>query len=131
MSFSEFFNFSNIHCVLAVFISIFNAVLLVLVAKKFFQILQISGYKIKGYNVWLKDTKAKYISRVTMLSLLSLACVLVTNYVFAPYNQNLLFSYLALLIYVAFTIIFVVHANKTPQKNPLVQTRRMSKMGKM
>ena len=117
MTFSEFFNFSNIHFVLAIFVSILNAVLLVLVAKKFFQILQISGYKIKGYNVWLKDTKAKYISRVTMLSLLSLACVLVTNFVFAPYNQNLVFSYLALLFYIAFTIIFVVHAGKTPQKN--------------
>ena len=128
MTFSEFFNFSNIHFVLAIFVSILNAVLLVLVAKKFFQILQISGYKIKGYNVWLKDTKAKYISRVTMLSLLSLACVLVTNFVFAPYNQNLVFSYLALLFYVVFTIIFVVHAGKTPQKNPLVQTRRMSRL---
>lgn len=128
MNFFDFFNFSNIHFVLAIFVSILNAVLLVLVAKKFFQILQISGYKIKGYNVWLKDTKAKYISRVTMLALLSLACVLVTNFVFAPYNQNLVFSYLALLFYVAFTIIFVVHAGKTPQKNPLVQTRRMSRL---
>ena len=128
MTFLEFFNFANIHFILAIFVSILNAVMLVLVAKKFFQILQISGYKIKGYNVWLKDTKAKYISRVTMLSLLSLACVLVTNFVFAPYNQNLLFSYLALVFYLVFTIVFVVHANKTPQKNPLVQTRRMSRL---
>ncbi|MBR5226834.1 MAG: hypothetical protein IKV69_02030, partial [Clostridia bacterium] len=112
MSFLEFFNFANIHFILAIFVSILNAVVLVLVAKKFFQILQISGYKIKGYNVWLKDTKAKYISRVTMLSLLSLACVLVTNFVFAPYNQNLLFSYLALVFYLVFAIVFVVHANK-------------------
>lgn len=128
MSFLEFFNFANIHFILAIFVSILNAVVLVLVAKKFFQILQISGYKIKGYNVWLKDTKAKYISRVTMLSLLSLACVLVTNFVFAPYNQNLLFSYLALVFYLVFAIVFVVHANKPPQKNPLVQTRRMSRL---
>ena len=128
MTFLEFLDSNNIHLIFAILISVLNAVLLVLVAKKFFQILQLSGYKTKGYVVWLKDTKAKYISRVTMLALLSLACVLVTNFLFDVYNSEALYSYLGLIFYVYFTIVFVINANKAPQKTPLVQTRRMSRL---
>ncbi|MBR2433116.1 MAG: hypothetical protein IKB21_00740, partial [Clostridia bacterium] len=105
MTFLEFLDSNNIHLIFAILISVLNAVLLVLVAKKFFQILQLSGYKTKGYVVWLKDTKAKYISRVTMLALLSLACVLVTNFLFDVYNSEALYSYLGLIFYVYFTIV--------------------------
>ena len=128
MTFLEFLDSNNIHLIFAILISVLNAVLLVLVAKKFFQILQLSGYKTKGYVVWLKDTKAKYISRVTMLAFLSLACVLVTNFLFDVYNSEALYSYFGLIFYVYFTIVFVINANKAPQKTPLVQTRRMSRL---
>lgn len=124
----EFLDFSNIHCIIAIFISLANAVLLVFVARKFFQILQISGYKIRGYSLWLKDTKAKYISRITMLAFLSLCCVLVTNFLFDVYNSEAIYSYFGLIFYIYFTIVFVVNANKAPQKTPLVQTRRMSRL---
>lgn len=128
MTFEQFFNISSIHFILAVFVSILNAVILVMVAGKFFQILQISGYKFRGYKVWLKDTKAKYISRLTMLSLLSLACVLVVNFLFNPYSETNIFCFVGLVFYLVFSIIFIVRANAIPQKTPLVQTRRMSRL---
>ena len=131
MSFLEFLDISNIHSLIAIFISIINAVLLVLLSKKFFQILQISGYKISGYRVWLKDTKAKHISRIALLSFLSLACVWVTNSLFDVYNSGAdysFYSYFGFIFYIYFSIVFLVNVNKPPQKTPLVQTRRMSRL---
>ena len=128
MSFTEFFQITNIHFIFALCIAIVNAVLLVLIARKFLQILQLSGYKVRGYKIWLSDTKAKYISRLALLCFLSLACVLVTNALFDVYNQDMLFSYLGLIFYVYFSIVFVLNMDRSPQKTPLVQTRRMSRI---
>lgn len=124
----DFFDLGNIHFILAFFISIANAALLCLIAGKFLQILQLSGYKIKGYNVWLKDTKAKYISRLAMLSFLSLACVLVTNALFDVYHQDSIYSYLGLIFYIYFSIYFIIKMVNAPQKTPLAQTRRMARL---
>lgn len=128
MTLSEFLDLNNIHCILAIFFGIINSVLLVLIARKFFHIVQLSGYKISGYSVWLKDTKAKYISRIAMLSILSLFCSLVTNFLFDVYNSQMLYSYLGLIFYLCFSIIFIINSYRTPQKTPLVQTRRMSRL---
>lgn len=124
----EFFDLGNIHFILAFFISIANAALLCLIAGKFLQILQLSGYKIKGYNVWLKDTKARYISRIAMLAFLSLACVLVTNALFDVYHRDSIYSYLGLIFYVYFSIVFIINMVNAPQKTPLAQTRRMARL---
>ena len=124
----DFFDLGNIHFILAFFLSIANAALLCLIAGKFLQILQLSGYKIKGYNVWLKDTKARYISRIAMLSFLSLACVLVTNALFDVYHQDSIYSYLGLIFYIYFSIVFIIHMVNSPQKTPLAQTRRMARL---
>lgn len=124
----DFFDLRNIHLILAFFISIANAALLCLLAGKFLQILQISGYKIKGYRTWIKDTKASYISRLFMLSFLSFACVLVTNALFDVYHSNALYSYFGLIFYVYFSIIFIINMVNVPQKTPLVQTRRMARL---
>ena len=124
----DFFDLGNIHFILAFIISIANSALLCLVAGKFLQILQISGYKIKGYSVWLKDTRARYVSRLAMLSFLSFACVLVTNALFDVYHQNALYSYLGLIFYIWFSVVFIINMVNAPQKTPLVQTRRMARL---
>ena len=124
----SFFDLSNIHFILAFFISIANAALLCLISVKFLQILQLSGYKVRGYKVWLKDTKARYISRIAMLCFLSLACVLVTNALFDVYHKDSIYSYLGLIFYVYFSIVFIVNMVNVPQKTPLNQTRRMARL---
>ena len=128
LGFAEFINLGNVHFLLAIFISVINAVLLVLIAKKFLQILQISGYKVRGYRVWLADTKAKYVSRIALLCFLSLACVLVTNALFDVYNKGAEFAYLGLIFYIYFSVVFVINMIKLPQKTPLIHTRRMSRI---
>ena len=96
----DFFDWSNIHLPIAIVLSAVNAGLLCFVGSKLLHIIQLSGYKISGYRAWLKDTKVKYISRLAMLSFLSLACVLVTNALLDGFGE--FYSYVGLIFYFYF-----------------------------
>lgn len=126
----DFFSLTNPHMYIILILSLLNGVVLLFAAYKFFQIIQLSGYKIKGYFVWLKDTKAKYVSRIITLSLLSVACSLVTNALFnvKDYSQGLYFSYLGLIFYTYFSIIFCINLYSAPKKVPLKNTSRMTRL---
>ena len=124
-----FFSISNPNLFIAIALSVVNGVLLCFCGYKFLHILQLSGYKIQGYKVWLKDTHAKYIARIALLSCMSLAGMLVTVALFDSYtNQQNYFSYLGLVFYFSFTIVFIVNMYNAPQKTPLVQTHRMTRL---
>lgn len=123
----KFFNLANPNFYIAIAIAIVNGVLLCFVAGKPLQMLQLSGYKLSGYNSWLKDTKIKYNSRLTMLSFLSLISVLVTNALLDGFCDGYI-SYLGLIFYIYFSIIFIINITKMPQKTPLKQTRRMNRL---
>lgn len=107
-------------------VSLLNTAMLCFVSTKLFQIMQLSGYKTKGYNSWLKDTKIKYIGRLIMLSFLSLICVLVTNALLNGFGGY--FSYFGLIFYLYFCVVFIINMSKMPQKTPLKQTRRMNRL---
>ena len=123
----KFFNLANPNFYIAIAIAIVNGVLLCFVAGKPLQMLQLSGYKLSGYNAWLKDTKIKYYGRLTMLSFLSLISVLVTNALLDGFCDGYI-SYLGLIFYIYFAIIFIINISKMPQKTPLKQTRRMNRL---
>lgn len=118
----------NIQFYITMGLSIINAILMCFASYKFFQIIQLSGYKLKGYFLWLRDTKAKYVSRLLLLTLLSLFCVLVTNALFDVYHSNSLYSYLGLIFYFYFTIVFIVNLYQAPKKVPLKNTTRMTRL---
>jgi UDP-N-acetylmuramoyl-tripeptide--D-alanyl-D-alanine ligase len=82
------------------------------------------------YGTWLKDTKAKWVSRVAMLSFLSFSCVFVTNVLFASdaFKEHQLFGYLGLVFYFAFAIMFIKQMYAIPQKTPLKLTKRMFRL---
>ena len=98
----EFFSVDNPNLYIAIILSIINGVLMCFAAYKFLQIFQLSGYKLKGYFAWLKDTKAKYVSRMILLTLLSLFCLVVTNALFDAYHEQELYSYIGLIFYFYF-----------------------------
>lgn len=126
----KFFSYANPHMYISIALSLVNAAMLLFAAYKFFQIIQLSGYKLKGYFVWIKDTKAKYISRILTLSLLSLACSLVTNALFneETYSAGLYFTYLGMIFYVYFSVIFCINLYAAPKKVPLKNTTRMTRL---
>ena len=59
---------SNPHFYITIILSLVNATMLCFAAYKFLQAIQLAGYRIIGYFYWLKDTRAKYVSRLFMLS---------------------------------------------------------------
>ncbi len=119
---------NNIILYIAIALSVINGVLMCFASYKFFQIIQLSGYKIKGYFVWLKETKGSYARRMVMLSLLSIFCVLVTNALFDVYHSQELYSYIGLVFYFYFTIVFIVNLYSAPKKIPLKNTKRMTRL---
>lgn len=122
----EIFQLNNPHFYISIAIAILNAILLCFVGGKLFQILQLSGYKLKGYREWIADTKIKFVSRISMLSFLSLIAVLVTNALLNGFDGYTL--YLGFIFYIYFCVIFIINMSKIPQKTPLKQTRRMNRL---
>lgn len=124
----DFFSPTNIHMYIAIGLSLVNGALLCVAGYKFFQIIQLSGYKIKGYFTWLKDTKANYVNRIIMLCFLSVCGSLVVNCLFDVYSPLSLYSYIGLIFYFYFTIVFCVNLYSAPKKVPLKNTRRMTRL---
>ena len=120
-----FFDWSNPHLWIAMILSLINAILLCFEGCKFLQIIQLSGYHLRGYFDWLKDTRGKYVVRLLSLSLLSLACLLVTNVIFRSYLDYL--SYMGLVLYFVLSIYLIVKIYHAPQKTPLKMTNRMNR----
>ena len=120
-----FFDLSNPHLFIGIIISVVNAIVLCFEGYKFLQIIQLSGYHLRGYFDWLKDTRGKYVVRLLSLSVLSLACLLVTNVIFRPYEDYL--SYLGLIFYFGLSLFFILKVYHTPKKTPLKMTNRMNR----
>ena len=124
----EFLSFDNINFYFAIILSLINGILMCFASYKFFQIIQLSSYKIKGYFIWMKDTKAKYVSRIILLGVLSSLCVLVTNALFDVYHEKALYSYIGLIFYFYFAIVFIVNLYHAPKKVALKYTKRMTRL---
>lgn len=121
-------NWSNPDLYFLIAISIVNSVLLCFLSYKFLQIIQLSAYRLNKYGTWLKDTKAKWVSRIAMLSFLSLACMLVTNFLFNAFQDSKMLGYIGLVFYFTFAIMFTNTMYKIPQKTPLKLTKRMFRL---
>jgi len=126
-----FFSADNINMYIAIALSVINGVLLCFASYKFFQIIQLTGYRVKGYFLWLKDTKAKYIFRIFMLAFLSVTCSFVANVLFDMFDSNYLYSYIGLIFYFYFAIVFINNLYSAPKKVPLKNTARMSRLNVM
>ncbi|MGN0798024.1 MAG: Mur ligase family protein [Christensenellales bacterium] len=124
----NFFAVDNIHLYITIALSLINGALMCFASYKYFQIIQLSGYKLKGYFAWLKETKWSYALRMILLSLLSAFCVLVTNALFNVYHQEALYSYIGLVFYFYFTIVFIKALYNAPKKIPLKNTTRMTRL---
>lgn len=109
-------------------ISLVNGILMLFVGYKFLQVLQLSGYKARGYFSWLKDTKGRYVGRLIMLSFLSTAALLITNVLLKQFFVYKILTYLGLVFYFLFSVIFILNMYNAPQKVPLKYTKRMNRL---
>ena len=113
---------------LVLVIALVNGIMMLFVGYKFLQILQLSGYKLKGYFEWLRATKARYIGRLAILSFLSTAALLVTNVLLEQFFVFKILTYLGLVFYFLFSTIFIFNMYNAPQKVPLKYTHRMNRL---
>ncbi|MBQ9790628.1 MAG: UDP-N-acetylmuramoyl-tripeptide--D-alanyl-D-alanine ligase [Clostridia bacterium] len=113
---------------MVIFISVLNAVLMTFVSYKFFQALQLSGYRIRGYFSWLKESKFSDWGRLIILSFLSTAALLITNVLLEDFIIFKIMTYLGLVFYAIFTICYIVNVFNVEKKSPLKYTKRMRRM---
>ena len=121
----EFFKLTNPNLWISIYLTIINAVLMCFASYKFFQVLQLGGYSIRAYFNWLKDTKARWISRVIMLFCFTLVTLIASNVLLGAYDHHKLLGYIGLIFYFIFVITFIIAMLKVPQKTPLKLTKRM------
>ena len=110
------------------FIATISAILLTFVCYRLFQILQLSGYKSKGYFSWFKETKGAYFSRLLMLTFLSTAAVLITNVLLNQFFTVKAFEYVSVLFIILFDSFFIFILFSKKQKTPLKYTKRMTRL---
>ena len=109
-------------------LAVVSSVMMIFVGYKLLQMLQLSGYKLNGYFKWFKETKYSYLSRLFMLSFLSLSAMLITNVLLADFFIEEVLSYVSVLFYILFSSLFVTNLFTAKQKTPLKYTKRMTRL---
>lgn len=121
----NFFDTNNPNLYISIVLTLVNAILMCFAGYKFFQVMQLGGYSSRAYGYWLKDTKAKWISRIAMLFFFTCVSIVVCNVLFGNFSSEKLYGYIGLIFYFVFMILFIVSMLKVPQKTPLKLTKRM------
>ena len=122
----EFLSKLSTELIIAIVLSAINGVILCFLSGKLLHVLQLGGYRVKELNAYLKETKCKYLARLIVLCFLSVASMTVTNALHD--GHGMYWSYIGLLFYFYFSIVFIINVYQTPQKTPLKQTRRMNRL---
>ena len=108
--------------------AVLATVLMIFVGYKLLQIMQLAGYKIKGYFKWFKETKFSYISRLFMLSFLSFSSMLMTNVLLRDFFVDKVLSYFSMMFFILFCSLFITNLFTAKQKTPLKYTKRMLRL---
>ncbi len=121
----DLFNANYIFLTLA--ISVVSAILLVVLSKKYLQILQQSSYRNCEFNDWLKKKPNVYNSRLIALSVLSFLGSVIVVAAFSFFKSDIV-SYLSLLMYVFFAFLYVLGDKKHKDKCRLTYTNRVKRL---
>lgn len=111
-----------------IIIACISAGLMVFVGYKLLQILQLTGYKLKGYVQWFKETKCSFLFRLFMLSFLSVSSMLMTNVLLSDFFVVRPLFFISALFYILFSLLFIVNMFSSKQKTPLKYTKRMTRL---
>ncbi len=101
------------------------SVIMLFVSRKIFQILQLSSYRVRGMVNWLKITRFDYQIRYFALAFLSAIATYVFIACFYGYEAV---RYLGFLIFMVFSILFVVLTRREKEKVPIKFTARMIRL---
>lgn len=113
---------------MVILLSAINALMMIFAGYKLLQVFQLGGYRVKDYFEWFKSTKFNFYGRLIMLSFLSSAALLITNVLLEDFFKYKIMTYLGLVFYLIFVIIFIINQFSAPQKTPLKYTHRMNRL---
>ncbi|MBE5744251.1 MAG: UDP-N-acetylmuramoyl-tripeptide--D-alanyl-D-alanine ligase [Clostridiales bacterium] len=122
---SELFNIQRI--LGFILIGFINSLLMIAIAPKFFRAMQQCGYKGAGYYKWLNKRDNVYLTRIVMLSMLSVLGFLLVNMAVSFINHPLI-KYSGFLVYFIFLAVYFRNERKNKPKVPLVLTKRIWRM---
>ncbi len=123
----KIFGIDGLDILMILVIALLTTVLMVFVGYKLLQMLQLTGYKMKGFTMWLKETKWSYISRLFMLSFLSVASMLITNVLLEDFFIVRVMNYAGVIFFLFFSSLFITNLFSAKQKTPLKYTKRMTR----
>lgn len=113
---------------ISIVLALVNAVLIVFMATKMLQILQLSNYKFKGVCDWLKQTKLNYWGRLLIVSVLSCAAMLITNVLLDEFLIVSALKYTSIIFYLIFALVYIINTFSVSQKTPIKYTHRMNRL---
>ena len=105
-------------------IGVINAILMIVVSYKFFQAIQQCNYKSGEYIKWLRKRDNPFISRLLMLSMLSILGFLLIN-MSLSFIDHFIVKYAGFFVYFLFLAVYFANERKEKSKVPLVYTKRM------
>ena len=108
-------------------IGFINAILTSLIAYRYFQVIQQCGYVSYEYKKWLLRRDNTHLTRLAMLSQLSLLGFLLTNMALSVFNKWWV-PYCGFILYGIFLFVYLSAEFKTKNKLPLVFTKRMVRL---
>lgn len=121
---------SKFDLIMFLIITVVSTVLMIFVGYRLLQMLQLTGYKLKSYAKWFKETKFSYLSRLFMLAFLSFLSMTLTNVLLEDFftGKMHIFSYCSAIFYLLFCSMFIINLFNAKQKTPLKYTRRMKRL---
>ncbi len=119
---------SSVDAIMISIIASLSAAMMIFVGYKLLQMLQLAGYKLKGYNRWFIETKFSYIFRLAMLSFLSVCAMLISNVLLVDYFIVKPLKYVGALFYILLCSVFIMNLFTAKQKTPLKYTKRMTRL---
>lgn len=122
----QFFSFNNPHLYITIFISIMNAIVLLFVAYKHFQTLQLGGYKAKEYWKWLYNWRESL--RPCFIGFGGFLFSWLVIYLCRLYFIDLLYAYSGMFVYFALFIMYILDVFMEKQKTPLKITKRIKRL---
>ena len=113
---------------LIIVLALLNGILALFMANKMLQILQLSGYKMRGFTDWLKQTKFNYWGRLMIITALSLAAMLITNVLLEDLLVHRALQYTSVMFYLVFVLVYIINTFSTYKKSPMKYTMRMTRL---
>ena len=113
---------------LSVVISLIATLFALAMATNSLHILQLSGYKLRGYTDWLKQTKFSEFGRFLIITLLSTGAMLITNVLLDELLVGRALKYASIIFFFIFCFVYALNQTSIPRKTPIKYTARMARL---